>query len=184
MPVSTGTGNRSRGSACRVLVCHYPPDFIRLSEEKRRYDRVFLNAVWETTRIPRRWLNNINRFDAIFVPTRLGLRKRTAPLTVLAHRMDERRLRGIYTLGDAFLLPTRGEGVGLPFLVSMVSGTPVIATGWGGHMDFVRDRNAFKVGYRLRRPAESMNKPTAIARRFRYLFNGPGQRWARRTREA
>nr|WP_256455224.1 glycosyltransferase [Cohnella sp. GbtcB17] len=106
------------------------------------------------------------------------MRKRTAPLTVLAHRMDERRLRGIYSLGDAFVLPTRGEGVGLPFLESMANGTPVIATGWGGHMDFVRDGNAFKVGYRLRRPVESMNKPTAIARRFRYLFNGPGQRWA------
>lgn len=252
--VAIGRDGKPRGSGSRVLICHYPPGRIRLSEEKRRYDRVILNAVWETTRIPRRWLKNINRFDAVFVPSRqnkaafrasgvtvpiyivphgvnaffyrpgnpplrvpgtagrfvfvsvfgfqhrknpetllkaywrafsardkvhlviktngyapyenkqwiesrirglkrrLGLRKSTAPLTVLAHRMDERRLRGIYTLGDAFVLPTRGEGVGLPFLESLASGTPVIATGWGGHMDFVTDRNGFKVGYRLRHP--------------------------------
>jgi len=262
------------------MVCHFRPNEIRVAEEKRRYDRVILNAVWETTRIPLSWRRNINRFDAILVPSRqnrdafrasgvkvpifivphgvdstfyrpgipplrvkgtagrfvfvsvfgfqhrknpetllraywkafsagdrvhlviktngyaryenkqwiesrirglkrrLRLRKSTAPVTVLAHRMDERRLRGIYTLGDAFVLPTRGEGVGLPFLESMASGTPVIATGWGGHMDFVKDRNAFKVGYRLMHPSVRMRKSTAIARKFGFLFNGPGQRWA------
>ncbi|CAI6081686.1 glycosyltransferase family 4 protein [Cohnella sp. JJ-181] len=278
--VSVDHDGMRAGAGLRVLVWHYPPDRIRLSQEKRRYDRVILNAVWETTRIPRSWMRDINRFDAIMVPSRqnkeafrasgvtspifivphgvntsffrpgnrplkvkgtagkfvfvsvfgfqhrknpetllkaywkafsagdkvhlvlktngyapyenkpwiearirrlrqkLGLRKSTPPVTVLAHRMDEYSLRGIYTLGDVFVLPTRGEGVGLPFLESMASGTPVIATGWGGHMDFLTERNAFKVGYRLRHPAEGMNRPSAIARPFRALFNGRGQRWA------
>ncbi|MDG0794394.1 hypothetical protein OMP38_28840 [Cohnella ginsengisoli] len=209
--VAIGRDGKPRGSGSRVLICHYPPGRIRLSEEKRRYDRVILNAVWETTRIPRRWLKNINRFDAVFVPSRqnkaafrasgvtvpiyivphgvnaffyrpgnpplrvpgtagrfvfvsvfgfqhrknpetllkaywrafsardkvhlviktngyapyenkqwiesrirglkrrLGLRKSTAPLTVLAHRMDERRLRGNLYAGRRFRAANKGE---------------------------------------------------------------------------
>jgi glycosyltransferase involved in cell wall biosynthesis len=35
---------------------------------------------------------------------------------------------------------TRGEGYGLPLLESAAAGVPVIATGWSGHTDFLRDR--------------------------------------------
>lgn len=107
---------------------------------------------------------------------RLGIRKRTAPVTILARRLRQGQLKGIYTLGDAFVLPTRGEGVGLPFLESMASGTPVIATGWGGHMDFLNGRNSFLVKYRLSHPFAGKSPP--ISRTFRYLFSGRAQLWA------
>jgi len=49
--------------------------------------------------------------------------------------LGKAELKGLYTLGDVFVLPTRGEGAGLPFIEALSSGVPVIATGWGGHMD-------------------------------------------------
>ncbi|QYR21511.1 hypothetical protein KZ483_00040 [Paenibacillus sp. sptzw28] len=56
---------------------------------------------------------------------RLGIRKKTAPVTIIARRLRPNQHKRIYTLGHVFVLPTRGEGVGLPFLESLSSGVPV-----------------------------------------------------------
>ncbi|WP_244163197.1 glycosyltransferase [Paenibacillus pectinilyticus] len=69
--------------------------------------------------------------------------KKKAPILIIGNRISEKQLKGLYTLGDAFDLPTRGEGVGLPFLESLASGVPVIATGWGGQMDFLTKKKLF-----------------------------------------
>lgn len=271
-----GGGARMR----KVLIYHHPPNTINMKKERSYYDRIILNTVWETTRIPRSWMAQINKFDAVCVPSlhnkqalrnsgvkvpifivphgvhsqiftpinqklplsnakgrfvfvsvfgfqhrknpeallrayweafsasdrvllviktngyapyenevwiknkmsayksRLGIRKKTAPVIVIARHLSPRQVRGIYTLGSAFVLPTRGEGVGLPFLESLSSGVPVIATGWGGHRDFLNHRNSFLVSYKLKSPAASMNSRHSISRPFRYLFDEPGQRWA------
>ncbi|RAP75126.1 glycosyltransferase family 4 protein [Paenibacillus montanisoli] len=110
---------------------------------------------------------------------RLGLhRKKTAPVVIMGGKLSSWKLRGIYTRGNAFVLPTRGEGVGLPFLEALASGIPVIATGWGGHMDFLTWRNAFLVPYKLRPPVSSMRLASSISRQFRGLFAEQGQLWA------
>nr|WP_231891475.1 glycosyltransferase family 4 protein [Paenibacillus swuensis] len=107
---------------------------------------------------------------------RLNLRKITAPLQLITGYTSPRSLKGLYTAGNAFVLPTRGEGVGLPFLESLASGVPVISTRWGGQMDFLNDRNSYLVSYQLKPPALRMKQ--AISRTFRPLFAQPGQRWA------
>ncbi|AJY74700.1 glycosyltransferase [Paenibacillus beijingensis] len=263
-----------------VLIYHYPPHTLNFRKERKRFDRIILNTVWETTRIPDLWRPYMNRFDAVFVPSeqnkramrnsgvkvpvflvphgvntrtfsprnrklrvkkakrrfvfvsvfgfqhrknpetllrayweefsaadraalviktdgygkrederwirkkvkaykkRLGIRKKTAPLVIRARRMSKSQLKGIYTLGDVFVLPTRGEGVGLPFLESLASGVPVIATGWGGHMDFLTKKNAFFVRYKLRNPASGMKGKASISRTFSDIFAQKDQRWA------
>ncbi|WP_438431630.1 glycosyltransferase [Gorillibacterium sp. sgz500922] len=264
----------------RVLVHHFPPHAINFGLDRKRYDRLILNTVWETTRFPRSWVPRMNRFDAVFVPSRqnkqalrdsgvtvpihlvphgvnaarfrpgsspssllngekrfvflsvftfqhrknpegllraywqefkadepvllviktsgfsgdteatiqqkveaykasLGLGGvKTAPVTVIARQVKEQELKGLYGRADAFVLPTRGEGVGLPFLEALASGTPVIATRWGGQMDFLHAGNAFLVDYKLAPPGVSMKSKHALARRFRGLFDQPGQLWA------
>ncbi|WP_058303138.1 glycosyltransferase family 4 protein [Gorillibacterium timonense] len=264
----------------KVLVFHHSPHKINLNQERKRFDRIILNTVWETTLIPRHWRPNMNKFDAICVPSQqnrraliasgvkvpiyivshgvnasrykpgnsktrlpgdggkfvflsvftfqhrknpeallrayweefkpndpvllviktsgfagdneasirrkieayksvLGLRgRKTAPLVVIGRRLDDTQLKGLYARANAFVLPTRGEGVGLPFLEALASGVPVIATGWGGHMDFLHSGNSFLVDYNLQNPGVSMNSKHAIAFRFRALFAQPGQRWA------
>ncbi|MNW56314.1 Glycosyl transferases group 1 [compost metagenome] len=109
---------------------------------------------------------------------RLHIQKSTAPIELIARKLNNKSLRSIYAQGHAFVLPTRGEGVGLPFLESMASGVPVITTGWGGHMDFVTGKNSFLVQYKLQPPAVSMNRNSSISRQFRSLFSEQGQLWA------
>jgi glycosyltransferase involved in cell wall biosynthesis len=45
---------------------------------------------------------------------------------------------------------TKGEGFGRPLLEASVSGKPVIASGWSGHMDFLRQDEAVLVGGELK----------------------------------
>ncbi|MBB3073376.1 hypothetical protein FHS14_006423 [Paenibacillus baekrokdamisoli] len=121
-----------------------------------------------------KWIKNtIERYKK-----RLGIHKKTAPVVVIGHQLSSNQLKGIYTLGNVFVLPTRGEGVGLPFLESLASGVPVITTGWGGHMDFLTRKNSFLISYQLKNPETSMNSKHAISRKFRKLFAEKGQRWA------
>jgi len=280
----TVQGKRSRppkkGGHRLVLLYHFTPNTIILRKERKHFNHIILNTVWETTKIPNQWRGNMNRFDAVFVPSlqnktamrrsgvkvpifivphgintktftphnpkfrlsaakgkfvfvsifsfqhrknpegllrayweefssadnvllviktngfasyenqqwilnrimaykrRLGIRKKTAPIVLIARHLNNKQQKGIYTLGHAFVLPTRGEGVGLPFLESLASGIPVITTGWGGHMDFLTNRNSFFVRFNMRNPAASMNRSSSISRQFRYLFAQKGQRWA------
>ncbi|MBP1964275.1 glycosyltransferase family 4 protein [Paenibacillus aceris] len=264
----------------RALIYHHIPSRIQWKKERSSFDPIILNTVWETTMTPKGWLPEMNKFDAICVPSqhnkralensgvkvpifivphgvntkefhpnnkkldvpsaagkftfvsvfgfqhrknpegllrayweefssadnvilviktngyaayenekwiqqkiwqykkRLGIRKDTAPVVIIGRRLSESQLKGLYTLGDAFVLPTRGEGVGLPFLEALASGVPVIATGWGGQMDFLTPNNSFLIPYQLRNPSVSMNNPHAISRKFSNLFAQKGQKWA------
>lgn len=109
---------------------------------------------------------------------KLGFGDETAPLYVTTGTLEERQYRGIYTLGNAFVLPTRGEGVGIPFMEALSSGLPVIATGWGGQMDFVNENNSFLVDYQLSYPGISMTGPKQIATVYWNLFLEQEQLWA------
>lgn len=44
---------------------------------------------------------------------------------------------------------TRGEGYGLPILEAAASGLPVIATGWSGHLDFMKLGKYVSIYYQL-----------------------------------
>lgn len=50
---------------------------------------------------------------------------------------------------------TKGEGFGRPLLEASVSGKPVIASGWSGHLDFLNKDDAILVGGELKNVHES-----------------------------
>lgn len=50
---------------------------------------------------------------------------------------------------DGFILPSHGEGWGLPLIEAMASGLPTIATAWGGQMDFMSRENSWPVSRSL-----------------------------------
>ncbi|URT70465.1 glycosyltransferase [Cytobacillus firmus] len=121
----------------------------------------------------RKIVNSISNYKR-----RLGFTGGTAPLCVLTGILPEEQLKGLYTLGNAFILPTRGEGVGLPYMEALSSGIPVIATGWGGQMDFLNEQNSFLIDYKLEDPRKSMYGGSAISRQYHRLFGQGDQLWA------
>jgi len=57
-----------------------------------------------------------------------------------------------FRASNAFVLPTHGEGWGLPIAEAMATALPVLATDWGGTTEFMNDKNALpiKVGKLVR----------------------------------
>ncbi len=51
----------------------------------------------------------------------------------------------IFASADAFVLPSRGEGWGLPLMEAMSMGLPTIATAFGGNLDFMNGTNSYLV---------------------------------------
>lgn len=69
---------------------------------------------------------------------RLGLPATAAPVVVLHnHQVRAEELGSLYCSADCFVLPTRGEGWGMPVLEAMACGLPAIATDWSGLSEFV-----------------------------------------------
>jgi len=60
-------------------------------------------------------------------------------------KVDESVLPVFYQEADCFILPSRGEAFGLPFLESMASSVPVITTNFGGQIDFVDQTNGWLI---------------------------------------
>jgi glycosyltransferase involved in cell wall biosynthesis len=61
----------------------------------------------------------------------------------------------LYQGADCFVLPTRGEGWGMPILEAMACGVPAIATGWSGQTAFLREENGYPLPIRGLQPTGS-----------------------------
>ena len=80
------------------------------------------------------------------------VRKGPYPRFHLLHGdMSDREVAMLYRHKQvkALVSLTRGEGYGLPILEAAASGLPVIATGWSGHMDFLKHGKFISVYYQL-----------------------------------
>lgn len=96
-------------------------------------------------------LLRVNNFDAEVDVARqiaaLRLPADAPPIALLYNRqIDGDSLGTLYRSADCFVLPTRGEGWGLPILEAMACGLPAIATAWSGQTEFFDNA----VGYPLR----------------------------------
>lgn len=109
---------------------------------------------------------------------KLGIGDETAPLYVMTGTLEEMHYLGLYTLSNAYVLPTRAEGVGMPFMEALSSGIPVITTGWGGQMDYLNENNSFFVDYELTHPRNSTVSHKMIAHFYYNLFLEDTQIWA------
>jgi glycosyltransferase involved in cell wall biosynthesis len=59
--------------------------------------------------------------------------------------MPEEQLPILYNMSNCFILPSRGEGFGLPYIEAGACEIPVIATRCGGQMDFLTDDNSYLI---------------------------------------
>jgi glycosyltransferase involved in cell wall biosynthesis len=67
------------------------------------------------------------------------------PIIVIDEFIPDERMPNLYLSADCFVLPTRGEGWGIPFMEAMASGLPTIGTNWSSHLDFMNDQNSYLI---------------------------------------
>jgi glycosyltransferase involved in cell wall biosynthesis len=78
---------------------------------------------------------------AYTIERRLGFRLEDTPAILLLTPdvLPMSEIPRLYASADAFVLPTRGEGWGRPFMEALACACPVITTRWSGQMDFLHD---------------------------------------------
>jgi len=77
--------------------------------------------------------------------------KRLCRVYLLHGDMTDEEMHALYKHPriNALLALTHGEGFGLPLYEAAYSGVPVIAAGWSGHMDFLRDEKGAEHFYNV-----------------------------------
>lgn len=63
--------------------------------------------------------------------------------------LSNQEMLDLYRNSHAFVLPSKGEGFGLPYMTAMAHGRPVIGTGFSGQTEFMDEKNSYPVKYNL-----------------------------------
>jgi len=86
----------------------------------------------------------------------MDLRDGGAPVVLFFNQpLSDEQMPILYRSADCFVLPTRGEGWGMPILEAMACGLPAIATNWSAPTEFMNDGNAYPLRVRRLIPAQA-----------------------------
>lgn len=85
-----------------------------------------------------------------FIERRAGLPlQKTPPIILIEQFIPQDQMARLYAAADCFVLPTRGEGYGRPYLEALACELPVIATHWSGQTDFLNVQNSYLIESKL-----------------------------------
>jgi glycosyltransferase involved in cell wall biosynthesis len=97
----------------------------------------------------------------------LAGRRDVPPIRLIAGTAPERAIEALHARGDCFVSLSRGEGWGLGAFDAAAHAKPVIATGWGGALDYLGG-SPYLVGYELVAVHDPAGEPSYT----------PDQHWA------
>jgi glycosyltransferase involved in cell wall biosynthesis len=80
-----------------------------------------------------------------FVERELGGFSRLAPIEIMTGVLAAAEMPRLYAAADAYVLASRGEGWGRPYMEAMAMGLPTIASRWSGNLAFMNDGNSWLV---------------------------------------
>src|SRR5262249_23707690 len=89
-----------------------------------------------------------------------------ARVEVCCEAWSEAHIAALHARGDCYVSLDRGEGWGYPLFEAAGRGTPVIATGYAGPLDYLHPRAHHLVRYELRQVCQP------------YVYYHPRMRWA------
>jgi glycosyltransferase involved in cell wall biosynthesis len=68
------------------------------------------------------------------------------PQIILKHeKLTDQQMVDIHMQHDCFVLPTRAEGLGLPYIDSMMIGNPTVGTNYSGNLEFMTNDNSYLI---------------------------------------
>ena len=70
---------------------------------------------------------------------------RLAPIKLMWDRLPVTAMPRLYAGADAYVLPSRGEGWGRPYMEALAMGLPTIASRWSGNLEFMDDATSWLV---------------------------------------
>jgi len=70
-------------------------------------------------------------------------------VVLIEEDLSDSDMKSLYQQCHVFVSPSRAEGFGLPMAEALLSGLPVIATGWGGQLDFLDHSWAWFVDFQF-----------------------------------
>jgi len=138
-----------------------------LDEFKDRDDARLLLKVWSGNGYSH---NDILRQADGFIREKFG-----APLSekrqirFMFDRLSPDDFVALYQASDCYVLPSRCEGWGRPYMEAMACGLPVIGTNWSGNTEFMNEANSYLVSCDIVPVSEEGYKELPIYR---------GHRWA------
>ncbi|MET0628652.1 MAG: glycosyltransferase family 1 protein [Acidimicrobiia bacterium] len=92
---------------------------------------------------------------------------RPARIQLAVDRWPEERIAALHTRGDCYIGLARGEGWGIGAFDACAYGNPVIATGWGGYLEYLTPDDAYLVDHEL-----------VPVHHHAHVSYSPDQRWA------
>ncbi|MFX3624796.1 MAG: glycosyltransferase [Ectobacillus sp.] len=93
---------------------------------------------------------------------------------IIETTFTEEEMIQLYKAADAFVLPSRGEGWGRPYMEAMAMALPTIGTRWGGQTAFMNDTNSYLIDVEGLLP---------IDRSIPYFGQLHGHKWAEPSEE-
>nr|MDD5353148.1 glycosyltransferase [Candidatus Omnitrophota bacterium] len=139
---------------------YFHPNYAPMNTDAKENFKFLVNASW----FPRKNLHNLivafqsefKRGEDVCLIVKtidLGLNKGiknelknvpsnpdSARVYVKEEELPDYKLPSLYTMADCFVLPSRGEGWGLPLFEALACGVPIITTGYGAPNETLRDK--------------------------------------------
>jgi FkbM family methyltransferase len=84
-------------------------------------------------------------------------------VTVLDGTLDAAGLKGLFEQCQVFVALGRLEGFAAPVALALLSGLPVVATAWGGHLDYCDASNSWLVDYSFQYESEAEGLANVLA---------------------
>lgn len=135
----------------------------------------------DVTLIIKTFANPHNQIYDWLAEARMG-RSDFPDVLIIEDDLSDSQLKALYEQCHSLVAPSRAEGFGLPLAEAMLTGIPVITTGWSGQLDFCSDETAWLVDYRFELARTHFNlfdsvwaEPdvSSLAQRMREVFHMP-----------